>query len=191
MDLYAAVVLISWYALCVEQRQCLSRDSTPTSCSEGCSVQAPSVDIVCWCILSVTVCTMCHVSGWHFAWNCCGVLPGQIKEQPVLFVGTSGRAELSTTVQYIKQYQNWSLCVPATSGHCPIYRVGFLWRFKSSGMWHSSFGTHVLRFWSVVVPSCSVSSSATTSWHWTWRHHYPSKRPELFTQRQFVTCQKN
>ena len=23
------------------------------------------------------------------------------------------------------------------------------------------------------------------------RHHYLSKRPELFTQRQFVTCQKN
>ena len=70
-------------------------------------------------------------------------------------------------------------------------RVGCLWRFRSSGMWHSSFGSHLPRFRSVVVPSYSVPSSAVTSWHCTWRHHYPSKRPELFTQRQFVTCQKN
>ena len=58
-------------------------------------------------------------------------------------------------------------------------------------MWHSSFGTHLPRFRSVAVPSYPVSSSAVTSWHWTWSHHYPSKSPELFTQRQFVTCQKN
>ena len=56
---------------------------------------------------------------------------------------------------------------------------------------HSSFGTHLPRFRSVVVPSYSVSSSAVTSWHWIWMHPYPSKRPDRFTQRQFVTCQKN
>lgn len=54
MDLHAAVVLISWYVLCMEERKCLCRDSTPTSCTEGSNVQALSVDIACRCVLSVT-----------------------------------------------------------------------------------------------------------------------------------------